>query len=154
MLTQMHIRGLMFDPYTNAYIVILRDESNTEMLPIWVGKPEASAISFAMEGITTPRPMTHDLMKVILDTAEAKVISVVVTDLKDNTYYARIHLLFEDSEYSIDAGPSDAIALALRSKAAVFVNDHDCIKNNSEDVDGWLQKLKPKEYGNTVADLD
>ena len=77
MLTQMHVRGLMFDPYTNAYIVILRDESNTEMLPIWVGKPEASAISFAMEGITTPRPMTHDLMKVILDTADAKVISVV-----------------------------------------------------------------------------
>jgi len=90
MLTQMHVRGLMFDPYTNAYIVILRDESNTEMLPIWVGKPEASAISFAMEGITTPRPMTHDLMKVVLETADAKVISVVVTDLKDNTYYARI----------------------------------------------------------------
>jgi hypothetical protein len=82
MLTQMHVRGLMFDPYTNAYIIILRDDSNTEMLPIWVGKPEASAISFAMEGIATPRPMTHDLMKTVLDTADAKVISVVVTDLK------------------------------------------------------------------------
>src|SRR5256712_7669541 len=103
MLTQMHVRGLMFDPYTNAYIVILRDESNTEMLPIWVGKPEASAISFAMEGITTPRPMTHDLMQVVLETADAKVSSVVVTDLKDNTYYARIHRPLGGAEDSIDA---------------------------------------------------
>src|SRR5256885_14770199 len=82
--------------------------------------------------------MTHDLMKAILETADAKVISVVVTDLKDNTYYARIHLLFEDSEYSIDARPSDAIALALRSKAPVFVNDNVIRKNNSEDMTaGW-----------------
>ena len=130
MLTQMHVRGLMFDPYTNAYIIILRDDSNTEMLPIWVGKPEASAISFAMEGITTPRPMTHDLMKTVLDTADAKVISVVVTDLKENTYYARVHLHYEDSEYSIDARPSDAIALALRAKTPIFVND-DVIRKHS-----------------------
>src|SRR5437667_10383123 len=99
MLSQMHIRGLMFGPYTNAYIVILRDESNSEMLPIWVGKPEASAIRFAMEGITTPRPMTHDLMQVILDTAGAKVIIVVVTDLMEITCYVTIHLAYEDSEY-------------------------------------------------------
>ncbi len=116
MLTQMHIRGLMFDPYTNAYIVILRDESNTEML-------------------------------VILDTAEAKVISVVVTDLKDNTYYAKIHLSYEDSEYSIDARPSDAIALAMRSKAPVFVNDNVIRKNSSEDMDRWLENLKPEDFG-------
>ena len=74
----MQVRGLMFDPYTNAYIVILRDEGNSEMLPIWVGKPEASSINFAMEGVATPRPMTHDLMKTVLDTADAKIISVVV----------------------------------------------------------------------------
>ena len=84
MLTQMQVRGLMFDPYTNAYIVVLRDEGNSEMLPIWVGKPEASSINFAMEGVATPRPMTHDLMKTVLDTADAKIISVVVTDLKEN----------------------------------------------------------------------
>src|SRR5437867_2742901 len=150
MLTQMHVRGLMFDPYTNAYIVILRDESNTEMLPIWVGKPEASAISFAMEGITTPRPMTHDLMKVNLDTAEAKVISVVVTDLKDNTYYAKIHLSYEDSEYSIDARPSDAIALAMRSKAPVFVNDNVIRKNNSEDMDRWWRISSPRISASTT----
>jgi len=147
MLTQMHVRGLMFDPYTNAYIIILRDDSNTEMLPIWVGKPEASSISFAMEGITTPRPMTHDLMKSVLDTADAKVISVVVTDLKENTYYARVHLLYEDSEYSIDARPSDAIALALRAKAPVFVNDDVIRKHSNEEMDSWLENLKPEDFG-------
>src|SRR5919198_2443119 len=135
MITQMKVRGLMFDPYNNAYIVILRDEHNTDMLPIWVGKSEASAISFALEGIATPRPMTHDLMKSLLETVDAKVISVVVTDLKDNTYYAKIHLMYEDSEYSIDARPSDAIALALRSKAPVFVNDNVIRKNSSEEMD-------------------
>ncbi len=147
MLTQMHVRGLMFDPYTNAYIIILRDDSNTEMLPIWVGKPEASAISFAMEGITTPRPMTHDLMKTVLDTADAKVISVVVTDLKENTYYARVHLHYEDSEYSIDARPSDAIALALRAKTPIFVNDDVIRKHSNEEMDHWLENLKPEDFG-------
>ena len=147
MLTQMHVRGLMFDPYTNAYIIILRDDSNAEMLPIWVGKPEASAISFAMEGVATPRPMTHDLMKTVLDTADATVISVVVTDLKENTYYARVHLLYEDSEYSIDARPSDAIALALRAKAPIFVNDDVIRKHSTEEMDRWLENLKPKDFG-------
>jgi bifunctional DNase/RNase len=147
MLTQMHVRGLMFDPYTNAYIIILRDDSNAEMLPIWVGKPEASAISFAMEGVATPRPMTHDLMKTMLDTADAKVISVVVTDLKENTYYARVHLLYEDSEYSIDARPSDAIALALRVKTPIFVNDDVIRKHSNEEMDRWLENLKPEDFG-------
>jgi uncharacterized protein len=82
MITQMKVRGLMFDPYNNAYIVILRDEDRSDMLPIWVGKAEASSISFALENIATPRPMTHDLMKAVLDTVDAKVISVVVTDMK------------------------------------------------------------------------
>ena len=83
MITQMKVRGLMFDPYNNAYIVILRDEDRSDMLPIWVGKAEASSISFALENLSTPRPMTHDLMKSVLDTVDAKVISVVVTDMKE-----------------------------------------------------------------------
>ena len=86
MITQMNVRGLLFDPYNNAYIVILRDEENSDMLPIWVGKSEASAISFALEHIAPPRPMTHDLMKNILDQVDAKILSAVVTDLKENTY--------------------------------------------------------------------
>ena len=147
MIAQMKVRGLMFDPYNNTFIVILRDEDNSDMLPIWVGKPEASSISFALEEVTTPRPMTHDLMKAVLDAVDAKVISVVISDLKDNTYYAKIHLTFEDSEYSIDARPSDAIALALRTKAPIFANEEVLRKQASEELDQWLENLKPEDFG-------
>lgn len=147
MITQMKVRGLMFDPYNNAYIVILRDEDNSDMLPIWVGKAEASAISLALEGIATPRPMTHDLMKSVLDTVDAKVISVVLTDLKENTYFAKVHLMYEDSEYSIDSRPSDAIALALRASAPIFANEDVIRKQGSEDLDKWLENLKPEDFG-------
>jgi bifunctional DNase/RNase len=147
MITQMKVRGLMFDPYNNAYIVVLRDEDNSDILPIWVGKSEASAISFALEGVAAPRPMTHDLMKSVLDAADAKVISVVVTDLKDNTYYAKIHLMFEDSEYSIDSRPSDAIALALRASAPIFAKEDVLRKQASDELDQWLENLKPEDFG-------
>ena len=147
MIAQMKVRGLMFDPYNNTFIVILRDEENSEMLPIWVGKPEASSISFALEDVTTPRPMTHDLMKAVLDVVDAKVISVVISDLKENTYYAKVHLMYEDSEYSIDARPSDAIALALRTKAPIFANEEVIRKQASDELDQWLENLKPEDFG-------
>ncbi len=147
MLTQMNVRGLLFDPYNNAYIIILRDEQNSDMLPIWVGKSEASAISFALENVATPRPMTHDLMKSILDNVDAKVLSAVVTDLKDNTYYAKIHLWYGDSEYSIDSRPSDAIALALRAEAPIFTREEVLQKQSSEELERWLENLKPEDFG-------
>jgi hypothetical protein len=147
MIAQMKVRGLMFDPYNNTFIVILRDEENAEMLPIWVGKPEASSISFALEDVTTPRPMTHDLMKAVLDVVGAKVISVVISDLKENTYYAKVHLSYEDSEYVIDARPSDAIALALRTKAPIFANEEVIRKQASDELDQWLENLKPEDFG-------
>ncbi len=147
MITQMKVRGLTFDPYSNTFVVILRDEHNVDMLPIWVGKSEASAISFALEGVAAPRPMTHDLMKAVLDEAGAKVISVVVTDLKDNTYYARVHLMSEDSEYSIDARPSDAIALALRADAPIFAKEDVIRQQASEELGQWLENLKPEDFG-------
>ena len=146
MLTQMRVRGLMFDP-PNNYIVVLRSDEGPEILPIWVGKPEASSISFALEDVTTPRPMTHDLMKAILDVVDAKVISVVISDLKENTYYAKVHLSYEDSEYSIDARPSDAIALALRAKAPIFANEEVLRKQASDELDQWLENLKPEDFG-------
>jgi len=147
MLNQMNVRGLLFDPYNNAYIVILRDNNNTEMLPIWIGKSEASAISFALERITPPRPMTHDLMKTILDNVNAKVISTVVTDMKDNTYFAKIHLLYGDSEYTIDSRPSDAIAVALRADAPIFATGEVLHKQTSEELERWLENLKPEDFG-------
>ena len=89
MITQMHVKGLMFDPYNNAYIVVLRDEEQSDMLPIWIGKSEAGAISMSLENVTPPRPMTHDFMKSLLDAYNAKIISVVITDLSEHTYFAK-----------------------------------------------------------------
>jgi len=143
----MNVRGLLFDPYNNSYIVILRDAQNSDMLPIWVGKSEASAISFALENVDPPRPLTHDFMKSILDNVDAKVLSAVVTDLKDNTYYAKIHLWYGDSEYSIDSRPSDAIALALRAEAPIFTREEVLQKQSSEELERWLENLKPEDFG-------
>lgn len=147
MLIQMNVRGLMFDPYNNAYIVLLRDEQNDQFLPIWVGKPEANAISFALEGVSTPRPMTHDLMKNVLDHLNAKLISIVLTDLQESTYYAKIHLLHKDSEYTIDSRPSDAIAIALRAEAPIFAQEEVIKKHSAEELDRWLENLKPEDFG-------
>lgn len=143
----MKVRGLVFDPHTNMYIVILNDETDKEILPIWIGKFEANAICFILEGITPPRPMTHDLTKNVLDILDAKIISIVINNLKDNTYYAKIHLLSRGSEVVIDSRPSDAIALALRASAPIFVADDVLDKRNSENLDQWLKNLKPEDFG-------
>ncbi|OGW53778.1 MAG: hypothetical protein A2Z60_03205 [Nitrospirae bacterium RIFCSPLOWO2_02_42_7] len=143
----MKVRGLVFDPHTNMYIVILNDETDTEILPIWIGKFEANSICFVLEGITPPRPMTHDLTKSILDVLDAKVISIVVNNLKDNTYYAKIHLISHGSEVVVDSRPSDAIALALRANAPIFVAEGVMEKRNSENLDQWLKNLKPEDFG-------
>lgn len=143
----MKVRGLVFDPHTNMYIVILNDETDKEILPIWIGKFEANAICFIMEGITPPRPMTHDLTKNVLDTLDVKIISIVINNLKDNTYYAKIHLQSGGSEVVVDSRPSDAIALALRASAPIFVSEDVLEKRNSENLDQWLKNLKPEDFG-------
>ena len=147
MIAQMHLKGLMFDPYNNAYIVILRDEDRSDILPIWVGKSEAGSISLALENVAPPRPMTHDFMKSILDAYDAKIISVVITDLSENTYFAKIHMMYEDSEYTVDSRPSDAIALALRCNAPIFASEAVIRKQNSEELEQWLENLKPEDFG-------
>ena len=143
----MKVRGLVFDPHTNMYIVILNDETDREILPIWIGKFEANAICFVLEGITPPRPMTHDLTKNILDMLDIKIISIVVNNLQDNTYYAKIHLSSQGSEVVIDSRPSDAIALALRANAPIFVAEEVMDRRNSENLDQWLKNLKPEDFG-------
>lgn len=147
MITQMQVKGLMFDPYNNAFIVILRDDEQSEMLPIWVGKAEASSINLAMENVAPPRPMTHDFMKSYLDAFNAKVISVVITDLNEHTYFAKVHLMYADSEYTVDSRPSDAIALALRTQAPIFASESVIRKQSSEELDQWLENLKPEDFG-------
>ena len=143
----MKVRGLVFDPHTNMYIVILNDETDKEILPIWIGKFEANAICFILEGITPPRPMTHALTKNVLDTLGVKIISIVINSLKENTYYAKIHLQSGGSEVGVDSRPSYAIALSLRASAPIFVAEDVLEKRNSENLDQWLENLKPEDFG-------
>lgn len=151
MLTQVRVRGLMFDPPGN-YIVVLRSEEGQEVLPIWIGKAEANAISLALESVELPRPLTHDLIRNALEAVAAKVISVVITDLRDNTYYAKIHLSHHDAEITVDARPSDAIALALRSECPIFVAKEVFQSQQAdEDVAKWLENLRPEDFGKADA---
>src|SRR6188474_2306048 len=110
MLIEMTIKGLMVDPITNMPIVILRDKTGERVLPIWVGIFEANAIALQIENVTTPRPMTHDLLRNIIEDLHASVEKIVVSDIQDNTFFAVIHLLVKGDPLAIDARPSDAIA--------------------------------------------
>ncbi|MBN1779568.1 bifunctional nuclease family protein [bacterium] len=123
MIVSVKVERVTLDTSNNRFVVILRDEINDRWLPIVVGPAEAQAIAFELEHVTPPRPMTHDLMRNLLSSLDAKIAKVVVSDLRDNTYYATIDLKKNGSENEIDARPSDAIALALRTKAPIFVDE-------------------------------
>ena len=125
----MKIRGLMMDPVTNMPIVILKDSGTDTVLPIWVGVYEANAIALEIEKVATPRPMTHDLIKNVLTGLDAAVHKVVVTELKEDTFYAVIWLERAGQVISIDSRPSDALALALRVDCPIFVDD-EVLKNS------------------------
>jgi bifunctional DNase/RNase len=154
---EMTIKGLMIDPITNMPIVILKDKDGERVLPIWVGVFEANAIALQIENIATPRPMTHDLIKNILSEIEADVQRIVVSDLRDNTFYAMIYLDREGETIAVDARPSDAIALALRTRSPIFVEDSvvesakglDLTKEttDSERLQKWLEGLNPDDLG-------
>ena len=157
MLVEMTIKSLMVDPITNMPIVILREHEGDRVLPIWVGVFEANAIAIQIENVETPRPMTHDLIRNMLTDLDAKVEKVVISDLKGNTFYASIHLQVSGEEVSIDSRPSDAIAVALRDRAPILV-DEDVIANaktlefnpdkaNSEQLSKWLEGLPTEELG-------
>src|SRR5213083_1229090 len=120
---EMSIKGLMVDPITNTPIVVLRDKEGQKVLPIWVGIFEANAIALQIENISTPRPMTHDLLRNVIHDLKASVQKIVVCDLQENTFYALIYLALNGDTVAIDARPSDAIALALRARAPIFVED-------------------------------
>src|SRR5438309_8235948 len=122
---EMSIKGLMVDPITNMPIVILRDKEGQKVVPIWVGIFEANAIALQIENISTPRPMTHDLLRNVIHDLKAEVKKIVVCDLQENTFYALIYLSLHGNgdTVAIDARPSDAIALALRTRAPIFVEE-------------------------------
>jgi len=154
---EMTIKGLMVDPITNMPIIILRDKDGQRVLPIWVGVFEANAIALQMENVTTPRPMTHDLLKNVIADLKADIQKIVVSDLRENTFYALIYLMVNGEPVAIDARPSDAIALALRAQAPIFVEDRvidhaktvDFVpdKENSERLQKWLESLDPETMG-------
>jgi bifunctional DNase/RNase len=123
MLKEMKVAGITVDPFTNTPIVLLKDLDDKDVLPIWIGLLEASSIATALENIDTPRPMTHDLLKNILDNLHVKVLRIEVNDLKDNTYYAMLHLEVNKKKFTVDARPSDAIAIAIRTGASIFVEE-------------------------------
>jgi bifunctional DNase/RNase len=157
MLIEMTIKGLMVDPVTNMPIVILKDKDGDRVLPIWVGIFEANAIALQIENVATPRPMTHDLLRNIITDLEGRVDRVVVSDLKDNTFYAVIHLTVRGERVAIDARPSDAIALALRTRSPILVEenvidtaktvDFTAERTDSDRLQKWLESLDPEELG-------
>jgi uncharacterized protein len=157
MLIEMTIKGLMVDPITNMPIVILKDKEGDRVLPIWVGVFEANAIALQIENIATPRPMTHDLLRNVITDLEGQVDRVVVSDLKDNTFYAVIHLTVKGERVAVDARPSDAIALALRTRSPILVDetvidnaktvDFTADRADSDRLQKWLESLDPDELG-------
>jgi hypothetical protein len=154
---EMKIKGLMIDPVTNMPIIMLRDPGSEAVLPIWVGLYEANAIALQLESISTPRPMTHDLLKNLLGELGARIVKVIITELKENTFYAVIHLEQGEKSLKIDSRPSDAIALALRAEAPIFVEEDVITRAKSVDMTKdvgdtdrlrqWLEKLDPDELG-------
>lgn len=153
----MKIKGLVVDPISKMPIVVLEDLNSERILPIWIGVFEANAIALKIENISTPRPMTHDLVKNFLEKLNISIEKVVVNDVRDNTFYAMIHCRYKDQTITIDSRPSDAIALSLRVDAPIFVEDEVVKKahslkfddnlEDSEKLKKWLENLKPENFG-------
>jgi bifunctional DNase/RNase len=153
---EMKIRGLMMDPVTNMPIVVLKDSSGESVLPIWVGIYEANAIALEIEKVSTPRPMTHDLIKTLLMGLEISMKKVVVSELRDETFYAVIWLERDGKAITVDSRPSDALALALRHDCPIYVDDrvlqssrnaNVSEKVNNEELRKWLENLNDEDLG-------
>jgi bifunctional DNase/RNase len=154
---EMSIKGLMIDPVTNMPIIVLRDADGQRLLPIWVGVFEANAIALQIENVQTPRPMTHDLLNNVISDLNGTVERIVVCDLRENTFYARIQIRVEERVLTVDARPSDAIALALRAQAKIFVEDSviagaQGVEASKESMDvgrlrQWLEGLSDEQLG-------
>lgn len=163
MLRHMVISEIAIDSLTNSPILILKELDGERTLPIWIGLLEANAIASELKGVRFSRPMTHDLLKNIMELIGAKVNKVEICDLKDNTYYALIHITHKGKEISIDARPSDAMALSLRMNAPIFVSEEVINKSSqinlksepedkSEQGKKWqkiLENLDPEDFGHT-----
>jgi hypothetical protein len=152
----MTIKGLMLDPVSNSPIVVLKDDAEKFFLPIWVGIFEANAIALQLENVSTPRPMTHDLLRNMIAELDARVTRVVINDLRDSTFFAQIRVIIGERTLELDARPSDAIALALRADAPIFVaqsvlEQAQTISPDSDDQDEkmkkWFEQLDTDDLG-------
>ena len=150
MLIQMKVDGLLFDPRSGMYILLLQQVDGNETLPIWIGKPEADAIALALGKVVTPRPLTHDLVKNVFDGLKVRVTRVEITEIIENTYYALIQASDGRREVSIDARPSDAVAVALRVQAPIFIEDDVLEVRRADELEEWLKNLKPEDFGNIM----
>ncbi len=154
---EMKLKGLVVDPISKMPIVLLEDAAGGRILPIWIGTYEANAIALTIERVTTPRPMTHDLLRNVFNGLDIAVDRIVVTDVRNNTFYAAIHCRHLDREVVIDSRPSDAIALALRMASPIFVEEEVVHKahgmkledslESSENLRKWFEALSPEEFG-------
>ena len=157
MLVEMQIKGLMLDPVTNVPIVLLRDADGQRVLPIWVGPAEANAIALQIENLAPPRPMTHDLLRDIVGALGVTLSRVIISDLKGSTYYAYLELRQGEDVILVDARPSDALALAARTRAPIFVRSSVLDQEKSLEVttdpadqdrlQRWLESLDPDDMG-------
>jgi bifunctional DNase/RNase len=161
MLHKVSIAGLTMDPTSNTPIIILKSEDNEQAIPIWIGLLEATSIASALQNVKFDRPMTHDLFKNFTDRLDISIAKVEVCDLRDSTFFARIYFSSQDGSFDMDARPSDAIALALRFKAPIYVDDKVMEKSKmsqadvevldeSEEGKKWaeyLENLSPDDFG-------
>ncbi len=145
-LVAMSIKGLMLDPVSNSPIVVLKDEEEKFFLPIWVGIFEANAIALQLENVSTPRPMTHDLLRNMIAELDARVTRVVINDLRDSTFFAQIRVIAGERTLELDARPSDAIALALRTEAPIYVAQSVLDQAQTITPDGDDQDEKVKKW--------
>jgi hypothetical protein len=150
MLIQMKVEGMLFDPRSNMYILLLKEINGNGTLPIWIGKPEADSIALALGKVETPRPLTHDLVKNITDSLKTTITKIIVTEIQDNTYYALICLNDGKKETLVDSRPSDAVAVALRVNAPIFIEDSIMERKSSDELEDWLKNLKPEDFGNIM----
>ncbi len=150
MMVHMKVEGLLFDPRSGMYILLLQQVDGNGTLPIWIGKPEADAIALALGKVITPRPLTHDLIKNVFDSLSCKVSRIVITEIIDNTYYANIHVNSRGEDIAVDSRPSDAVAVALRVQAPIFVEESVLEVRRTDELEEWLKNLKPEDFGNIM----
>lgn len=152
---EMRVNGLAIDGSSKLPVVILSDMEEKRFLPIWIGIYEADAILVALEHIKVPRPMTHDLIAIMLETLNAEIDRVVITEIKNNTFFAKIYVILNEKEYEIDSRPSDAIAVALRLDAPIYVTENVILQATIVDKAKYEKEMKEfKEFLKNIKPSD